>query len=120
MNQGLDANLVFVDDLENELEEPGGVDYHDPAKMDQFKLLDNWTLARSMDEEPTSLKEAFEGLDGAKWKRGLERDREVSSVGKTSEVWCSSSSCHYLHAVAVLWPNCQEIATKMSILLPVL
>ena len=68
LNWGLDANLVFVDDLEDELEEPGRVDYCDPAKTNQFELLDNWTLARSMDEEPTLLKEALEGLDGAEWK----------------------------------------------------
>lgn len=65
LNQGLDANLVFVDDLEDGLEEPGRVDYCDPAKTNQFELLDNWTLAWSMDEKPTSLKEALEGLDGA-------------------------------------------------------
>ena len=65
LNQGLDTNLVFVEGLEDELEEPRGVDYCDPTETDQFKLLDSWTLAGSMDEEPASLQEVLEGPDGA-------------------------------------------------------
>ena len=31
-------------------------------------------LARSMDEEPPSLQEALDGLDGVEWRKGLEKE----------------------------------------------
>ena len=55
MNQGLDANIVFIDNLDNELEELGGADRCDLAKIDVFELSDSWALAGSMVEEPASL-----------------------------------------------------------------
>ena len=72
LNQGLDANAVFVDDLEDDLNEPGGADQRDLAKNKYFDLPDSWALAGSMDEEPASLQEALEGPDGEEWKKGLE------------------------------------------------
>lgn len=68
------------------MEEPGRVDYCGPAKTNQFEILDNWTLARSMDEEPTLLKEALEGLDGAEWKRGLGKEIGRLEAAKTWRV----------------------------------
>ena len=39
-----------------------------------------------MDEEPTLLKEALEGLDGAEWKRGLDKEIGRLEVAKTWRV----------------------------------
>ena len=64
LNQGLDANTVFADDLEDDLNKPGGADQQDLAKKEYFDLPDSWALASSMNEEPTSLQEALEGPDG--------------------------------------------------------
>ena len=55
LNQGLDANIAFIDDLDDELEEFGQTDHCDLAKIDAFELPDSWALAGSMDEEPASL-----------------------------------------------------------------
>ena len=74
LNQGLDANAVFVDDLEDDLNEPGGADQRDLAENEYFDLPDSWALAGSMDEEPASLQEALEGPDGEEWKKGLEKE----------------------------------------------
>ena len=56
MNQGLDANIVFIDNLDDELEELGGADRCDLAKINVFELSDSRALAGSMDKEPTSLR----------------------------------------------------------------
>ena len=67
LNQGLDANTVLTDDLEDDLNELGGADQYNLAKNEFLDLPDSWALAGSMDEEPTSLQEALEGPDGEDW-----------------------------------------------------
>ena len=67
LNQGLDANLVFAEDLEDNLNKLGGADQYDLAENEYFDLPDSWVLAGSMDEEPASLQEALEGPDGEDW-----------------------------------------------------
>ena len=74
MNQSLDANIAFIDNLDDKLEELGGSDCCDLAEIDVFKLLDSWALAGSMDKEPASLQEAIEGIDGAEWQKGLDKE----------------------------------------------
>ena len=86
LNQGLDANIAFIDDLDDELEELGWTDHCNLAKIDGFKLPDSWVLAGSMDEEPASLQEALEGLDGAEWKRGLDKEIGRLEAAKTWRV----------------------------------
>ena len=39
-----------------------------------------------MDEEPASLQEALEGLDGAEWKRGLDKEIGRLEAAKTWRV----------------------------------
>ena len=65
---------MFINDLEDDLNKPGGADQQDLAKNEYFDLPDSWALAGSMDEEPTSLQEALEGPDGEEWKKGLEKE----------------------------------------------
>ena len=74
LNQGLDANAMFVDDPEDDLNKPGGADQRDLAENEYFDLPNSWALAGSMDEEPASLQEALEGPDGEEWKKGLEKE----------------------------------------------
>ena len=55
MNQSLDANIAFIDNLDDKLEELGGADRCDLAEINVFELSYSRALAGSMDEEPTSL-----------------------------------------------------------------
>ena len=73
LNQGLDANLVFTDNPEDDLNEPGEADQSNLAKNEDFDLPDSWALAGSMDEEPASLQKAIDGPDGEEWQKGLEK-----------------------------------------------
>ena len=85
LNQGLDANTVFVNDLEDDLNKPGGADQQDLAENQYFDLPDNWALAGSMNEEPATLQEALEGPDGEEWRKGLEKEIGRLEVART---WC--------------------------------
>ena len=65
LNQGLNANLAFIDDLDYKLEELVGADHCDLAEINDFELPDSWVLVGSMDEESALIWEALEGTDGA-------------------------------------------------------
>ena len=47
-------------------------------------LPDSWALAGSMNDEPASLQEALEGLDGTKWQKGL--DKEIGWL-EAAKMW---------------------------------
>ena len=74
LNQGLDVNTMFTDDLEDDLNELGGADQYNSAENESLDLPDSWALAGSMDEEPASLQEALEGPDGEDWQKGLDKE----------------------------------------------
>ena len=86
LNQGLDANTMFTDDLEDNLNELGGADQYDLAENEFLDLLDSCALAGSMDEEPASLQEALEGPDGEDWRRGLDKELGRLEVAGTWHV----------------------------------
>ena len=77
---------MFVNDLEDDLNEPWGADQQDLAENKYFDLPDSWALAGSMDEEPASLQEALEGPDGKEWKKGLEKEIGRLEVARTWHV----------------------------------
>ena len=83
LNQGLDANTMLTDDLEDDLNEIGEADQYDLAENEFLDLPDSWALAGSMDEEPTSLQEALEGPDGEDWQRGLDKELGRLEVART-------------------------------------
>ena len=107
LNQGLNANAMFINDLEDNLNKPGGADQCDLAKNKYFDLPDSWALAGSMDKELASLQEAPEGLDGMMNCMELSKNSDSrdpkSTILYLSITWLSKRKISWSLLLPMIW-----------------